>query len=137
MTISITFTAASRVALDAALRDFLGEPGQAMTPQTPAPKASKADPQPQETSSSSTGDAQASEPSPSTNTSGPSTQAEPTSATSDEAIPYPVISKTITDAVTRAGKPAVVALLGKFGAANGKELKADQYAAFKAEAEAL
>lgn len=52
--------------------------------------------------------------------------------TYDEAVKLPTFNVS-----TKLGRPKAVALLAEFGASNGSDIKPEQYAAFKARAEAL
>lgn len=62
------------------------------------------------------------------------TSAAPKDATE---VPFAAVSAVIPKLVAKKGKPAAVALLEKYGAKKGGDLKADQYASFVGEAEAL
>jgi hypothetical protein len=59
------------------------------------------------------------------------TAAAPASPPSESAIPYETVVKAISAAAAK-DKPKAVATLKSFGASNGKELKAEQYADFLA-----
>lgn len=52
-------------------------------------------------------------------------------------VEYPAVKKLILDLVAKKGRDAATTLLGEYGAKGGGDLKAEDYAAFAAKAEAL
>lgn len=69
----------------------------------------------------------------------PSTTVAPSTAATTEArtFDYKKIQEALPKAVELAGREKVVALLGKYGAKKGSELKPESYEAFYAECQAL
>lgn len=108
------------------------------TQAAPAPTAEAAPTTKRGSKSAEPETAPSSEPGGTSATEAPAPASEAPAATAAEPLDYDTAVKLSTfNVTTKLGRPAAVALLAEFGVTNGKDIPADQFAAFKTRADEL